>query len=359
MGSVRAAVTATAPSASARDRRAGRRDGPLWITRPRSSATVRSDSASARSRWWSTMTIATSWRSLSKLSNSSSMTAGARPSNGSSSSSTRTSPDERARDRHHLLLAAGEVVGRRVAALARAAGRSRGCARRSQRTPCAGQALEAAELEVVRPPSCRRTARAPAARSRCRGARSRPRAAPAISRRRAVIEPAAGGAMPISVFSSVDLPAPLRPSSATISCSRTSKRDVVAGCGSCRRRCSTSSSASSVVGSAAARARLRARAPRRRSRYRPPAPWRRARVLDGAVDQHAALVHHRDAVGELEHAVDVVLDEQHRDLGRDALDEAPMRSRSAAARPASGSSSSSMRGFVASASPMSSRRWPP
>ena len=33
--------------------------------------------------------------------------------------------------------------------------------------------------------------------------------------------------MPTSVFRSVDLPAPLRPSSATISCSRTSKRHIV------------------------------------------------------------------------------------------------------------------------------------
>ena len=38
-----------------------------------------------------------------------------------------------------------------------------------------------------------------------------------------MIEPEAGGAMPISVLSSVDLPAPLRPSSATISWLCTSK----------------------------------------------------------------------------------------------------------------------------------------
>jgi hypothetical protein len=34
-----------------------------------------------------------------------------------------------------------------------------------------------------------------------------------------------------------------------------------------------------------------------------------ARILDRAVDQHLALVHHRDAVGYLKDAVDVVLDE--------------------------------------------------
>ena len=44
---------------------------------------------------------------------------------------------------------------------------------------------------------------------------------------------------------------------------------------------------------------------------------------------------------------------------RDALDQAPTRSRSAAASPASGSSSSRTRGPDARAKPMSSRRWPP
>ena len=39
-----------------------------------------------------------------------------------------------------------------------------------------------------------------------------------------------------------------------------------------------------------------------------------ARIVDAAVHQHAAFVHHGDDVGDLEHAVDVVLDQQHRDL---------------------------------------------
>ena len=46
-----------------------------------------------------------------------------------------------------------------------------------------------------------------------------------------------------------------------------------------------------------------------------------ARVVGGAVDQHPAFVHHRHAVGEREHAIDVVLDQQHRNLLRNALDE--------------------------------------
>jgi len=45
-----------------------------------------------------------------------------------------------------------------------------------------------------------------------------------------------------------------------------------------------------------------------------------ARLLDRAIDQHLAFVHDRDMVGDLEHQIDVVLDEQHRDLGGDALD---------------------------------------
>ncbi len=45
------------------------------------------------------------------------------------------------------------------------------------------------------------------------------------------------------------------------------------------------------------------------------------RVRGGAVDQHAPVVHHRHAIGQREHPVDVVLDQQHRDVRRDALDQ--------------------------------------
>src|SRR5262249_42182133 len=51
-------------------------EAPVQVTVPRSSTTVRSASASARSRWWSTMIIAISWRMRSNASNSSSVTAG-------------------------------------------------------------------------------------------------------------------------------------------------------------------------------------------------------------------------------------------------------------------------------------------
>src|SRR5262249_33289551 len=40
----------------------------------------------------------------------------------------------------------------------------------------------------------------------------------------------------------------------------------------------------------------------------------RARILDGAVDEHQAVVHDRNCIGELKHTVDVVLDEQYWNL---------------------------------------------
>ena len=60
------------------------------------------------------MMMAISLRNRSKVSNNCSTTAGAKPSNGSSSRRTRTSPDKRAGYSHHLLLAAGEIVSRAI-----------------------------------------------------------------------------------------------------------------------------------------------------------------------------------------------------------------------------------------------------
>jgi len=56
--------------------------------------------------------------------------------------------------------------------------------------------------------------------------------------------------------------------------------------------------------------------------------------------QHLALVHHGDGAREAKHAVDVVLDDQDRNMAAMFLTRFETRSRSAAARPASGSSSS-------------------
>ena len=56
---------------------------------------------------------------------------------------------ERARDRHHLLLAAGEVVGRRASARAMR-GKKAKMRSTSQRTPWPVWRLQAAELQVLR-----------------------------------------------------------------------------------------------------------------------------------------------------------------------------------------------------------------
>ena len=47
-----------------------------------------------------------------------------------------------------------------------------------------------------------------------------------------------------------------------------------------------------------------------------------ARIVDAAVNQHLTVVHHRDTVGQRKHPVDVVFDQQHRQVGRNALDQA-------------------------------------
>ena len=44
-------------------------------------------------------------------------------------------------------------------------------------------------------------------------------------------------------------------------------------------------------------------------------------LFDGAVDQDLAVVHHGDRVGKLEHAVDIVLNQQDRNVRRDLLDQ--------------------------------------
>jgi hypothetical protein len=46
-----------------------------------------------------------------------------------------------------------------------------------------------------------------------------------------------------------------------------------------------------------------------------------AHGLGRAGHQHFALVHDRDGVGKAEHAIDIVLDDQHRNVGGDVLDE--------------------------------------
>jgi hypothetical protein len=121
------------------------------------------------------------------------------------------------------------------------------------------------------------------------------------------------------VLSRVDFPAPFRPSRARISCCAI-ERDVCQDV-------------------ALAVERVHARGGEEGFRLGRALPWARrdgcgprpdidllhlragAGVLDGAVDEDATLVHDGHGVRDLEDAIDVVLDEEHRQVCRDALDD--------------------------------------
>ena len=163
------------------------------------------------------------------------------------------------------------------------------------------------------------------------------------------------------VFSSVDLPAPLRPSSATISCSCTVERRRRERCGSCRRtrRRRAAPAAPALQPARHARAAA-ARAPRRLCRCRSPAPpccWRASSAVPSTSTRPLFITVTRSASANTRS-----MSCSTSSTGMSAemrLIRLATRSRSAAASPASGSSSSSTRGPDASARPMSSRRWPP
>ena len=129
---------------------------------------------------------------------------------------------ERTRHRHHLLLAARQVVGRRAPALLDA--REEGEDLLLVPVDAGVVApLQAPELHVL---GHRHAGEQAAALRHVGDAAARDlgrRAAAPAPRRRARCCRSAGGATPMIDLSSVDLPAPLRPSSATISCSCTSK----------------------------------------------------------------------------------------------------------------------------------------
>ena len=131
----------------------------------------------------------------------------------------------------------------------------------------------------------------------------------------------------------VVLPMPLRPSSVTISPSPTS------------RSTSNSTWLRAVARLRACDASSIRRLPRRDRRRAPPRLSGSRRRVPVAI--MLAIDQHRDAVGQREDRVHVVLDQQHRDFGPSA----PQAGRSSAAlsavpSPAIGSSSSSRRGFV-------------
>ena len=96
-----------------------------------------------------------------------------------------------------------------------------------------------------------------------------------------------------------------------------------------------------------------------RCRYRPPAPAGRRAPRRACRSSAPRPGSSPSRVGEAEHAVDVVFDDQDRNIGRDVLHQVRDASRSAAARPASGSSISSTCGLEPSAMPRSTSRCPP
>ena len=67
-------------------------------------------------------------------------------------------------------------------------------------------------------------------------------------------------------------------------------------------------------------------------------------LLRRALGQHAALLQHGDALGQLEERIHVVVDDDHRAAARDRLQQRTVSSRSRGLMPASGSSSSSRLG---------------
>ena len=130
-----------------------------------------------------------------------------------------------ARNGQHLLLPAGEIAGEVVHALAQdrkqPAHRGSSCAAMS----ASGRRI-GAEREIFARPSCRRRSAAPPAHARCRGAAAR--AGDSASIGVAVEQDRAGHAGasgPRSALASVDLPAPLAPTSVTIS-PRSSVRSI-------------------------------------------------------------------------------------------------------------------------------------
>ena len=114
-----------------------------------------------------------------------------------------------------------------------------------------------------------------------------------------VMLPSRGGVRPMIERMVVVLPAPLRPSSATSSPSRTCMRDAVQDV------------AFAVIGVDVFRDEHRVM---RRLRDRPTAraDWRRFPGV--ALRQHGAVIQHGDPVGDAEDDVHVMLDEQHGDF---------------------------------------------
>ena len=121
-------------------------------------------------------------------------------------------------------------------------------------------------------------------------------------RRTTATAPRRGGNRPTVTFMQVDLPAPLRPSRPSMPALRRARNDTVAAARGCRRR----------------RRRSPLRAERVSGQDRPPcvrgSATTSARV---ALDDHFAEMQQRDALGEFQRHVHVVLDHHNGDVARD------------------------------------------
>src|SRR5882757_8372017 len=115
--------------------------------------------------------------------------------------------------------------------------------------------------------------------------------------------------MPMMALRVVVLPAPLRPSSVTTSPGMTSKVTPWSTCDSPYQASSPSSASSGVVASRIADPEI-GFADQRVGRHR----------LVVAFSKHAPTGEHRDAVRELRDHAEIVLDHQHRAVGRNRLD---------------------------------------
>ena len=151
---------------------------------------------------------------------SSSTITGARPSDGSSISSTRRIADQRAADRQHLLLAARQLIAPVVGALGQAAETAR-TPSRSSRVPAAPP------LRGFRATSAREKSRAPAARSQARRRRAGRSPSSRYRCRAARARPPCSVVWPMMVASSVVLPTPLRPMIDTVSLGAERKANVL------------------------------------------------------------------------------------------------------------------------------------
>ena len=227
---------------------------------------------------------------------------GARPSVASSRISSRGLVMQRAADRQHLLLAAGELLAAVAAAARRGAGTSRARARRSSRA-----ARRVPGRAAITRFSTHRSGwgrcRGPRARRRCRAARSSSGGARSCRAPQAIRTAPRAATRPISVRISVVLPMPLRPIRPTVSPRADRKIDAVQDV------------ARAVVGVQAARLdeqRASCGVVRRRDRRCCTAGSRRGPRPAAPLAITLAVDHHGDPVGDREHRVHVVLDEQHR-----------------------------------------------